>query len=513
MPSVADEEAIIKQCRNDFFSFFLAFGKEFHGDKFVHGQWNKEYCDALQYEGLYYALKEEMPIMTLEAPIQMGKSYALVMFACWVLGNWQRYRRRINYYTAGKNTARDFAINMESITKSKTFIKCFGKVRNTASGEYFLGDARLDMRLAGGGNVGYSSHMTLIDDPYSSYLDALSPAIREQKWNSCMGNLMTRRQSISLVVVMHSRWFSDDMIGRIKEKAANGEYKGNRVISHCWPAINSDGEALFPEFRSLNFLEAQKSLIGDLLFAANYLQKPIDLEKSIININKFMRYGPDDAHEHPDMSYITVDSAFSTKDTSDRSVLVWNTVQDGVLQVRDVRYGRWDFETLRDNVRNFALETACSTIWIENKASGQSLLQVLQNEIERGQLHNVCVEPLYPTAKKDLVTGDEQTADKLTRWLEVSPALDHKCVYLPIEAPWLEDYMKECMAFDGKGNYHDDFVDAGVLYNTKLAMPFLEYDKDPNYKTDEKTDVYDDDFEDLYNFTPLRDLNDGGFSL
>jgi len=508
------EEQVVAQCRRDFYSFFLAFGKEFHGEKFVTGHWNKEYCDALQYEGLYAALREEMPMMTLEAPVQHGKSFALVLFGCWTLGNWQNYRRRINYYTASKDTAKDFAQNMASITESKTFIKCFGKVRHPSAAEYYLGVARLSMRLAGGGNVGYSSHMTLIDDPYASYLEALSPTLREKKWNSCLGNLLSRRQSISLTVIMHSRWFSDDMIGRIKEKSARGEYKGNKMIHHCWPALNEKGEALFPEFRSAEFLEAQRSTMGDLLFAANYMQKPIDLEKSNINVQKFKRFSPEQAHDEPDLSFMTVDSAFSTRDTSDQSVIMWHTVQNGCHQIRDARAGRWDFENLRKNVKNFALEVGCENIWIENKASGQSLLQVLQSEIERGEFKGV-VSPLYPTAKKDLVTGDEQTADKFTRWLEVSPALDHGVVYIPEEADWLDEFLKQCMAFDGKGGYHDDFIDA-FIYGLKLSMEYLDFRADPDYVPDEPMQIQEEDLFDDFSFGTVSNIRgpmDGGISL
>lgn len=507
------EEEMIDTCRKDFFSFFLAFGKEYHGDKFVYGKWNKEYCDALQYDGLYSALNEEMPIMTLEAPIQFGKSYQLTLFACWTLGNWRGYKRRINYYTASKETAKDFALNMENITNSKTFVKCFGRVKHPSATEYFLGDARLNMRLAGGGNVGYSSHMTLIDDPYASYLEALSPTIREKKWDSCMGNLITRRQSISFVAVMHSRWFSDDMIGRIKDKSANGEYKGNKMFHYCWPAITDTGESLFPEFRSLSFLEAQKTAIGELLFAANYLQKPIDLEKSNINIQKFKRFSESQEHLEPEMSFITVDSAFSTRDKSDRSVLTWSTVQDGEIQIRRMVYGRWDFETLRNNLRLFILETGVNTVWIENKASGQSLLQVMQNEIERGELKNVSVEPIYPTVKV-MATGSEVTADKYTRWLEASPALDHGCVYLPDEAEWIDEFLKECMAFDGKGSYHDDMVDSGLIYPLKLAMPLLDFTKDKNFPPDDRVvPDLEDDFDSAFSMGTIRGLNDGGISL
>lgn len=462
------------------------------------------YGNCIQVEGGMYLAGRDM--------IPTHNSHALVLFACWTLGNWQKYRRRINYYTASKDTAKDFAQNMSAITSSKTFVKCFGGVKHPSAAEYYLGDARLSMRLAGGGNIGYSSNMTLIDDPYASYLEALSPTLREKKWQSCLGNLLSRRQSVSLTVVMHSRWFSDDMIGRIKDKSARGEYKGNKMIHHCWPALNDKGEALFPEFRSAEFLEAQRSAMNELLFMANYMQKPIDLEKSNINVQKFKRFKPEEAHDNPDMSYITVDSAFSTRDKSDQSVMMWHTVQGGVHQVRDAQAGRWDFETLRSKVKNFALETGCDTIWIENKASGQSLLQVLQSEIERG-LFQGNVLPLYPTAKKDLVTGDEQTADKFTRWLEVSPALDHGCIYIPEEADWLDEFLKQCMAFDGKGGYHDDFIDA-FIYGIKLSINELDFTRDKNYVPDAPVEIEEPDWDEDFSFgTISRGINDGGISI
>lgn len=253
--------------------------------------------------------------------------------------------------------------------------------------------------------------------------------------------------------------------------------------------------------------------MGELLFAANYMQKPIDLEKANINIQKFKRFSPSQAHDNPEMSYITVDSAFSTRDNSDQSVLMWHTVQNGVHQIREARAGRWDFETLRAKVKNFALEVGAEMVWIENKASGQSLLQVLQSEIERGEFRGA-VSPLYPTAKKDLVTGDEQTADKFTRWLEVSPALDHGVVFIPDEADWIDEFLKQCMAFDGKGGYHDDFIDT-FIYGLKISMGALDFTKDPSYTPDEElpTEIedYDDDF--TFGTVSFRGFGDGGISL
>ncbi|MFM9889761.1 MAG: phage terminase large subunit [Rickettsiales bacterium] len=81
---------------------------------------------------------------------------------------------------------------------------------------------------------------------------------------------------------------------------------------------------------------------------------------------------------------------------------------------------------------------------IEDKASGQSLLQDLKRETS------------LP------VIGISATADKLTRLLQVTPMMEAGRVHLPENAPWLAAFESEFFVFpDGA---HDDQVDAVSQY-------------------------------------------------
>jgi predicted phage terminase large subunit-like protein len=103
------------------------------------------------------------------------------------------------------------------------------------------------------------------------------------------------------------------------------------------------------------------------------------------------------------------------------------------------------------------------TIYIENKGSGISLIQELRNE-------GLPISELTPTiqVKNPYIRAEEKVADKYTRFLEVSSDLESGYVALPTVSNWVNDFIKECEAFDGGiTNLHDDRVDC-LIYALKV---------------------------------------------
>ena len=91
-----------------------------------------------------------------------------------------------------------------------------------------------------------------------------------------------------------------------------------------------------------------------------------------------------------------------------------------------------------------------TSILIEKKASGQSLLQVLD---QKG-LPVVPVDPGIHSKRARAVFGVK--AGSAQGWVQL-----HR-VYFPSEAIWLEDFKTELKNFSGNGDAHDDQVDAFV---------------------------------------------------
>ena len=79
-------------------------------------------------------------------------------------------------------------------------------------------------------------------------------------------------------------------------------------------------------------------------------------------------------------------------------------------------------------------------ILIEDKASGQQLLQDLRRET---QLPIIAINP---------------EADKITRFAACSALIEAGRVYLPTQAAWLTDYEAEILTFPNAA--HDDQVDS-----------------------------------------------------
>lgn len=108
-----------------------------------------------------------------------------------------------------------------------------------------------------------------------------------------------------------------------------------------------------------------------------------------------------------------------------------------------------------------------SSIFIENKASGMSLIQELRHE-------RLPVSELYPTYyNREL--KKEQTTDKYTRYLEISSDIANGYVYIPEQSDWVLDFLAECESFDGLGTHRDDRVDC-LIYALKIRRQRQEID-------------------------------------
>src|SRR5260370_36430515 len=125
----------------------------------------------------------------------------------------------------------------------------------------------------------------------------------------------------------------------------------------------------------------------------------------------------------------------------------------------DVFRGRLEYPELKRAIIAQARHHRATLVLIEDKGSGNSLLQ----DLVRDRMRNV--QGVMPVADKFLRMG-MQTA-----------AIENGFVYLPTNAPWLADYLHELMMFP-KGK-HDDQVDS-----TSQALQYLNWQpKEPSITT------------------------------
>jgi predicted phage terminase large subunit-like protein len=102
--------------------------------------------------------------------------------------------------------------------------------------------------------------------------------------------------------------------------------------------------------------------------------------------------------------------------------------------------GKVEFPELKRRMNWLAQEWRPNQILIEDRASGQSLIQELK--------HSTAL-PIIP------IKVDK---DKLARAEAITPLIEAGKVFLPESAPWLNDYVDELAAFPN--GVHDDAVDS-----------------------------------------------------
>jgi predicted phage terminase large subunit-like protein len=137
----------------------------------------------------------------------------------------------------------------------------------------------------GGAITGRGAHVLLIDDYIKEIKEALSQAHRDYIWNWFVTTAMTRLEPNATVIIIATRWHSDDLIGRIL-KNFPGQWE-----NICLPAEaeaddligRAKGEVLFPERYQIGFLQSQHELLGSAFYGALYQQRPVDETTAFTN--------------------------------------------------------------------------------------------------------------------------------------------------------------------------------------------------------------------------------------
>jgi predicted phage terminase large subunit-like protein len=137
---------------------------------------------------------------------------------------------------------------------------------------------------------------------------------------------------------------------------------------------------------------------------------------------------------------LSLDTAFKVGSSNDYSVGLVLGVGEAGYYLLDVWRDRAEFPELKRKVEMLATRWTPHVVLIEDKASGQSLIQELRSD-SRLPIRAIKVD-----------------SDKVTRAAAITPLVEAGRVFLPEAAPWLPDFMDEVSSFPAAP--HDDMVDA-----------------------------------------------------
>ncbi len=389
----------------------------------------------------------EIKRLIITMPPRHGKSMqSSVLFPAHYLGRFPD--RSIISASYGSQLATDFGRKVRNLIQDQMHRAIFPgcilssdstammRFNTTAGGTYFALGAK-------GPITGRGGDFVVLDDLHKNREVAYSPNERRavQEWYE--GTLYNRLEPDAAIVVIGTRWHTDDIIGWLLKQHAT---EGWELIT--LPAIaeqddilgRQPGEALWPRRFAVETLEKIRVASGSSVWSALYQCRPVAAEGSIFKPGWFQRY--DANGRQPDFTRIafSLDTAFKVKESSDYSVCqVWGEAKQGWYLLHVLRE-RLDFPALETRIINLTGAWRPSVVLIEDAASGQSLLQTLQ------------------TGTRLPILGIKPQGDKSARASAISPLIEAGRVFIPTLAAWLPDFEDEVFSFPAGA--HDDQVDA-----------------------------------------------------
>jgi predicted phage terminase large subunit-like protein len=447
MDDMNDRQLLTAFLREDLQAFTVRAFKTINPGVPFRDNWHLE---AINFRLMECAKGENRRLLITQPPRSLKSICVSIAYVAWMLG--RDPRQRFICVSYGSELAAELARQFRVVVDAPWYRDVFPSMQaaKNTSDEFVTSDGGGRFATSVGGTLtGRGADTIIIDDPMKAE-DALSKAARDRVMGWYKNTLVTRlndKLNGTIITVMQ-RLHEEDLAGHLIEQRTWTHLDLPAIAMEPEEIPLGDGhvyrrrpdEVLQPEHEPLEVLDRIKAEIGSLNFSAQYQQRPVPVEGNLIKWKWFQVYANRPAHNADGRIIQSWDTALKVGDQTDYSVCTTWLVKGPDYYLLHVLRQRLEFPTLRKAVIDMSHGWAAHHVLIEDKGSGTSLIQDMR--YERG------VRPIEITPE----------ADKITRMGDQTACIEAKQVHLPEEAPWLDDFRSEVLAFPyGK---HDDQVDS-----------------------------------------------------
>lgn len=345
-----------------------------------------------------------------------------------------------------------------------------------------------------GSLTGRPVDLLIIDDPYKNSEQADSAAWKETVRDFWTEVAIPRLGPDSAVVIIQTRWRTDDLSGWLQERDDGVEWRVLNIPAQADhdpnkgetdPLGREPGEFMVSaRGRSRADWEQRKREAGSRSWNALFQGRPSPAEGNIFQREWWQFYTAPQWTEQPngarwahgfDEVITSWDMTFKNTDGADYVCgQVWGR-RGASAYLLDQVHRRMTFVETLQAVRSLAARWPQSTVkLVEDKANGTAVINFLRRTIPG----------LIPV---------EPDGSKSARAAAVSPLVEAKNVFLPAPelAPWVDDLIEEAAGFPNAA--HDDQVDAmSQALNRLLINPLFVDDS-----------VYVDEEDDGFTISPV----------
>lgn len=410
---------------------------------------------------------------------QMGKSEVLSRKGpAWIAGR-NPYRNMI-LGSYNQDFANEFGQDVRTImesTPSKQVFPNFQLAAGGAAKDHLITKegGKIAFVGVGGSGSGKPADLFIVDDPYRNSEDANSKAYRDKVWNWFNGVVRARTKKNTTIVIVHTRWHQDDLIGRLCDPShpeRNGLYKG---FAKRWTYINIPAvvtEADLAEALGLKLeLPTDPDVIeqfGNVPMSALWPEeKPLDLmaenkeaDSRIFNAQNMGKPAPDEGeyflkdyiaeYEREDLPknlryYGASDHAVSKKKRSDSSVIgcVGVDENDELWVMPELVTGKWKTDRIVEELLVQFKARKPALWWMEDELISKSFGPFLIKRMREEETYTT-LDPIVPSQDLEL------------RARAIQGRMSMRMVHFPRFAPWWQNAKTQILTFPYAA--HDDFV-------------------------------------------------------
>lgn len=424
------------------------------GENYIMTPFHKTLCAICQTAVDKLKRGEQVRIL-LSTPPQVGKSSTLTeTLPSWFIGNNPDLSCIITAYNADiaekfgdrnrqkvKEFGKDiFGIQVSDSQDNKTLFQIKGH-----QGQIFSTGIL-------GGLTSNPAALIIVDDPFKNGEEAESQDVRDRVERVYWDSIETRLRKLGgAIIVIHTRWHEDDLIGRLAKK------EGFIVVN--FPTIwekgedrllhRKVGETLCPELgMSVEWALRTKKNAGARVWNALYQGKPFIEGGNIIQRSNIKFYNAKSIPSEFDEIVLSCDLSFGgkSKDNDPNCGVVWGRVGGNHYLLK--RFNKkCGFQETINLIKLFCANfPSMRKKLIEAKANGNATIEMLNGEIG------------------GFVGFDPKGSSKEARFKLVAPYFESGNVYLPDESldKDIEEVVDQLLKFPSVA--HDEYVDTTSQY-------------------------------------------------
>lgn len=270
--------------------------------------------------------------------------------------------------------------------------------------------------------------------------------------------MLSRLEEGGKIIIIMTRWASDDLAGRAIEHFKEDPLFKAKVIT--MKALQDDGTMLCDDVLSKESYQSKVRAMGEDIASANYQQIPIDLKGCLYSQIKTYEDVPKD--DKGNVLFTAIKNYTDTADTgSDYLASIVYGVYNNEAYVLDVVYTKDAMEVTEPAVADMIYRNQVNIADIESNNGGRGFARNVQQILQRKYNSNTCT-----------INSFHQSGNKIAR-IQSNATWVMNHIYFPKNwrDKWTQ-FASDVMKYQREGkNAHDDAPDALTGIAEKINAP------------------------------------------